>query len=84
MVKRAASTIGRIRTHLAVWLSRLIAARKRRLEHERELYRKLNEYRRTHDLPLVDPDDWKTWIYRGIEERGALKASASILERHVP
>jgi len=33
------------------------------------IHRELNEYRRTHDLPLVDPEDWKFWFYQGIDKR---------------
>jgi len=65
----AAGTIVKMRTHLAIWGHRLIAARKRRHEHDREFYRELNEYRRTYDLPLVDPEDWKFWFYQGIDKR---------------
>ena len=68
MVKHAASTIAKITTPLAVWGRRLIGARKRRHKHQREIYRDLDEYRRTHDLPLVDPEDWKFWFY-GIDKR---------------
>ena len=65
----AAGTLVKMRTHLAVWGHRFIAARKRRHQHDREFYRELNEYRRTHDLPLVDPEDWKFWFYQGIDKR---------------
>jgi hypothetical protein len=30
----------------------------------------LNEYHMAQNLPLVDPDDWKSWIYQAAEERG--------------
>lgn len=35
----------------------LIEARRRRVEEGREFYRKLDEYRRAHNMPLIDPDD---------------------------
>ena len=63
MVKHAASTIAKITTPLAVWGRRLIAARKRRHEYQREFYRDLDEYRRTHGLSFVDPEDWKFWFH---------------------
>jgi hypothetical protein len=69
MAKRAASIIEKMRTHLVAWLRQLIAARERRLDYERKFYRELNDYRRAHNLPLFNPDDWKSWIYQEIDER---------------
>lgn len=67
-VKRAASSLVNIRAQLLVSGRRLIDARQRRHEHERKFYRELNDYRRSHDLPLVDPEDWKFWYYQGIDK----------------
>lgn len=83
-VRRAASSIEKVRARLAVSLRRLVAARKRRHEQERAFYRELNNYRRAHDLPLVDPEDWKFWYYQGTDEWARLGTSAFIPERHAP
>jgi hypothetical protein len=39
------------------YVRRLIEARRQRVEKEQEFNRKLDEYRRAHNIPLIDPDD---------------------------
>lgn len=63
MVARAVDTITRSQAPLACWLRRLIEARRRRIEHEREFYRKLKAYSRANNVSPICEDDWKTAAY---------------------
>lgn len=63
MAGRVGKTAQAIRTELAAWVRHRIAVRKRRLEHEREFYRKFNAYCREHNLCPLSEDDWKSYSY---------------------
>jgi hypothetical protein len=52
-------SLTRSRALLAAWLRRLLEARKRRMEREREFYRSLNAYCRANNLFPICEDDWK-------------------------
>jgi hypothetical protein len=56
-------TLTRSRALLADWLRRLLEARKRRMEREREFYRSLNAYCRANNLSPICEDDWKVAAY---------------------
>jgi hypothetical protein len=56
-------TLTRSKALLAGWLRRLLEARKRRIEREREFYHSLNTYCRTNNLSPICEDDWKVAAY---------------------
>lgn len=58
-----------LRAMLANYIRRRIELRRRRLEEEREFYHDLDEYRRAHNMPLVDPNDWTSWAHQRIAHR---------------
>jgi hypothetical protein len=58
-----ASIVEGVRTRLAAWIRRHVAKRKRRIEYEREFYRRFNAYCREHDLAPLCEDDWKSYRY---------------------
>ena len=53
-------TLTKSKALLAGWLRRLLEARKRGIEQEREFYRNLNAYCRANNLSSICEDDWKT------------------------
>ena len=63
MIKRIESVIRKIGARVAGYVRHLIAARKRRLEYEREFYRKLNAYCRANNVSPICEDDRKTLYY---------------------
>ena len=58
-----------LRTRIADRVRDLLAARRERLEHEREFYRKLTAYCDENNLPLMHEDDWKAAAYAGTDAR---------------
>jgi hypothetical protein len=61
-------TLTKCRALLAGWRRRLLEARKRRIEHEREFYRNLGAYCRAHNLSPICEDDWKSAAYTGNDD----------------
>lgn len=60
MAERVANSFARSKALLASYIRRLIEARRRRIEHEREFYQKFKAYCRANNLTCVCEDDWKT------------------------
>jgi hypothetical protein len=56
-------TLTKSKTLLAGWARRLLEARTRRMEREREFYRSLNAYCRANNLSPICEDDWKVAAY---------------------
>jgi hypothetical protein len=50
----------RLPTRLRSWTHKLLEARRRRLEHEKQFYAALNTYCRANNVSPVCEDDWKT------------------------
>jgi hypothetical protein len=56
-------TLTRGKALFSEWLRRLLQARQRRNEQEREFYRKLGAYCRANNLSPICEDDWKSAAY---------------------
>jgi hypothetical protein len=62
-IARVATTMRSRLTALATLIRARLQARRRRIEQEKEFYRRLNTYCRAHNLPAVCAEDWKTAAY---------------------
>jgi hypothetical protein len=62
-VARLANIHSTGKLQLASYIRGRIDARRRRIEHEREFYRKLGAYCRANNLSCVCEDDWKMAAY---------------------
>jgi hypothetical protein len=51
------------RTALATFIGARLQARRRRIEQEKEFYRRLQAHCRANNLPAVCGEDWKTAAY---------------------
>jgi lipoate synthase len=60
MAAHAVNTFAKGQARLASYIRRLIEARRRRIEQDREFYQKLKAYCRNNNLSSVCEDDWKT------------------------
>jgi hypothetical protein len=70
----------RLRTRLAHYIRGVLAARRERLEHEREFYRNLTAYCDENNLPLIFEDDWKAAANAGSDTRHSQRnAKGSVL-----
>jgi hypothetical protein len=61
MLSRIMHALVKGKTLLANHLRRIGDARRRRIEHDREFYRKLKAYCRASNISAVCEDDWRTW-----------------------
>lgn len=50
-------------TALTSFIRKRLKARRRRIERDKEFYRKLNAYCRANNVPAVCSEDWKTAAY---------------------
>jgi hypothetical protein len=60
MATRLADASAKSKALLASYIRRLVEARRRRIEQDREFYQKLKAYCRANNLSSVCEDDWKT------------------------
>jgi hypothetical protein len=62
-IVRFTATLKSCRTALASFIRKHCEARTRRIEQEKEFYRKFAAYCRSNNLPAVCAEDWKTAAY---------------------
>ena len=68
-VARIVNMLANSKALLARYIRRLVEARRRRIEHEREFYRNLRSYCLANKLSPVCADDWKTAVeYNGDDD----------------
>jgi hypothetical protein len=62
-IARLAATLRSYRIALATLIHARLQARRRRIEQEKEFYRRLQAYCRANNLPAVCGEDWKSAAY---------------------
>ncbi len=62
-IARVVETLRSFRTGISSFVRARMLARQRRIEQEKEFYRKLEAYCRANNLSPICEDDWKTAAY---------------------